>query len=246
MTRLGRIGLASASVVAALAVASWVVVNLLSESENASPIDESSSEFQPPDRVAETPAPEAAIREPVRNLAPTASVADVATGDVQQAAFRADAAGELVLDEQTRLNIEMLVAQTDANSLYAATREQTEDLPPAAARRAEELVERFVSYQQAQRQSYPPGAAPPTAEDAIRELEGLHALREAHFGVDVARRFYGAEEIVAREMIELMRVENDTSLTAQEKLERSNALRTHLTAVTAIERGNREAKPSPQ
>ena len=48
-------------------------------------------------------------------------------------------------------------------------------------------------------------------EDALAELEGLHALRAAHFGAVIARALYGEEEIVARQLIELMRLEKDQS-----------------------------------
>ena len=163
---------------------------------------------------------------------------DVASND---GAFRVDTTGALVLDEQTRLNIEKLVASADPNDLYAETREQTENLPPAAARLAEELVNKFIFYQQAQRQIHPPDIAPSTEDDAVRQLEELHALRETHFGPDVARRFYGQEEVIAREMIEVMRLENDQSLTPQEKLARSHALRERLPGVAAIEKNNRDA-----
>ena len=82
------------------------------------------------------------------------------TGDVQMnegdAAFRTDAAGNLVVDEQTRLDLEALSAQTDSNDWHAELREQTAQLPPDAARKAEELANQFVQYQQAQRQTYPP------------------------------------------------------------------------------------------
>ncbi len=163
---------------------------------------------------------------------------DVAAND---GAFRVDATGALVLDEQTRLNIEALVASTERNNLYAETREQTENLPPAAARLAEELVDKFIHYQQAQRQIHPPGIAPPTEDDAVRQLEELHALRETHFGPEVAQRFYGKEEVIAREMIEVLRLENDQSLTAQEKLERAHMLRERLPGVAGIEKNNRDS-----
>jgi hypothetical protein len=39
----------------------------------------------------------------------------------------------------------------------------------------------------------------------------------------------------------VLRVENDPSLTAQEKVERARALREQLPGVAAIERSNREA-----
>jgi hypothetical protein len=159
----------------------------------------------------------------------------------QEAAFRVDAAGELVMDEQTRLNIEALIAQNEPAELQAAVLEQTAHLPPAAARFADELVDRFVYYQQAQRQTYPPDDAPSTEDEALRQLEGLRGLREAHFGADLARQLFAKEEAIGREMIELMRIENDQSLTPEEKLARSQALREQLPGVAAIEKSNRES-----
>jgi hypothetical protein len=154
--------------------------------------------------------------------------------------FRVDDAGKLILDEKTRLNIEALIAYTDPAKLYDATREQTKNLPPAAAQRAEEMVDRFNHYSQAQRQSYPPGIAPLTEEDALNQLDGLHALREAHFGPEVAEAFYADEEKLSRELIELMRLEKDQSLTLSEKAERAQALHDRLPTIAAIEAKNRE------
>jgi hypothetical protein len=173
----------------------------------------------------------------------SSSVAAIEENSTDGQLFRVDAAGNLVSDEQTRLNIEALIAQIESRELDAAIHELTESLPPAAARLAEEWVYKFVSYQQAQRQAYPPGEAPPTPEDAMRELEGLHALREAHFGPQVAQGFYGREEIIAREMIEVMRVESDQSLTAAEKAEHAKAIRERLPGVSAIEKSNRDRTP---
>lgn len=174
---------------------------------------------------------------PSGSRAPVAAVVDPDEGD---AAFRTDAAGRLVVDEQTRLNLEALIAQSGSRALDAEVREQTEHLPAAAGRQAEELVQKFVLYQEAQRQAFPPGDVPFTEDDAVRQLDGLHALREAYFGPELAQRLYGGETAIAREMIEVMRIENDQSLTADEKLERAQALRERLPGVAAIERSNRE------
>jgi hypothetical protein len=232
----GRIWLLLAAVLSALIVAS-----VLFESESPVPTANPIAEFETPTPIGSAPTSAADGVDVPLQSGPEASIAMVDDAKENGAAFRVDAAGDLVLDEQTRLNIEALIASTEPRNLYAETREHTEGLPPAAARLAEELVDKFVHYQQAQRQTYPPDVAPLTPEDAVRELEGLHALREAHFGPEVARRFYGNEEIIAREMIEVMRLENDQSLTPEEKLERAQALRERLPGVAAIERRNRES-----
>jgi lipase chaperone LimK len=157
--------------------------------------------------------------------------------------FRVDAAGNLILDELTRTNIEALVGLTAPDKLQDAVSEQTKDLSPAAARKAEELVDRFYHYSQAQRESYPPGIAPLTEDDALLQLDGLHALREAHFGREVAEAFYANEEKLSRELVELMRLEKDKSLTMSEKAERAQALHDRLPTVAAIEKKNREPLP---
>jgi hypothetical protein len=139
--------------------------------------------------------------------------------------FRVNASGRLTLDEHTRLNIEALFARTDRDRLGEAKQQAIDPLPAAAAAQAAELLEQYDNYQQAQRQAYPPGVAPPTEEAALAELDGLHALRVAHFGPIVARALYGEEEASSRQLIELMRLEKDQSLTMEEKAARAQRLR---------------------
>lgn len=138
--------------------------------------------------------------------------------------FRVDGAGKLIVDEQTRLNIEALFAQTDRADLPEAQQKITQNLPATAAGEAVGILERYDNYSKAQRQAYPPGVAPTTEEAALAELEGLHALRVAHFGPETAQAFYGKEEKVTRSLIDLMRLEKDQSLTLEEKAERAQQL----------------------
>ena len=155
--------------------------------------------------------------------------------------FYVDASGQLVLNEQARLHIEALIALTEPKKLYATTQEEAQKLPAAAAARASELVERYATYIQAQIQAFPPGIAPLNEEDMLAQMDGLHALRVAHFGEEVAEAFYGDEEKSNRELIEFMRLEKDQSLTMEEKADRAQALRDKLQRVAAIEHANREA-----
>ena len=144
--------------------------------------------------------------------------------------FRVDSAGKLVVDEQTRLNMEALFAQTDRAGLPEAQQNATATLPPSAATEAAALLEQYDNYSKVQRQSYPPGIAPATEEAALAELDGLHALRVAHFGPEVAKAFFGAEEQLTRSLIDLMRLEKDQSLTVQEKAERAQKLHDEIRA----------------
>lgn len=153
--------------------------------------------------------------------------------------FRVNASGRLVLDEQTRLNMEALFARTDRDRLTEAKQQAIEPLPAGAAAQAAQLLEQYDNYQQAQRQTYPPGAAPTTEEAALAELDGLHALRVAHFGPIVARALYGEEEALSRQLVELMRLEKDQSLTLEEKAVRAQQLRDSMPEIAEIERRNR-------
>jgi len=151
--------------------------------------------------------------------------ADVIVAQTNDKTFRINPSGRLILDEQTRLNIEALFARTDRERLAEAKQQAIDPLPAAAGAQAAELLEQYDNYQQAQRQAYPPGVAPPTEEAALAELDGLHALRVAHFGPIVARALYGEEEASSRQLIELMRLEKDQSLTMEEKAARAQRLR---------------------
>jgi lipase chaperone LimK len=121
--------------------------------------------------------------------------------------------------------MEALFARTERDHLEEAKQQAIEPLPAAARAQAAELLEQYDNYQQAQKQTYPPGVAPSTEEAALAELDGLHSLRVAHFGPVVARALYGEEEAVSRQLVELMRLEKDQSLTMEEKAERAQQLR---------------------
>jgi lipase chaperone LimK len=168
-----------------------------------------------PEQVAASPAL------PASAAAPSEPV----TAQRNEETFRVNDAGRLVLDEQTRLNMEALFARTERDRLAEAKQQAVEPLPAGAEAQAAELLEQYDNYQQAQRQAYPPGIAPATEEAALAELDGLHALRAAHFGPIVARALYGQEEATSRELIELMRLEKDQSLTMEEKAVRAQQLR---------------------
>jgi len=154
------------------------------------------------------------------------------------ATFRTDSSGNLIIDEQARLNMEALFARTDPADLPAAQENIIRKLPPTAAAEASALLERYQNYSKAQRQAYPPGTAPATEEAALAELDGLHALRVAHFGSDVAHALYGAEEALTRSLIELMRLEKDQGLTMEEKAARAQQLYDTLPELSRVQRSN--------
>jgi hypothetical protein len=188
-------------------------------SEPAAAVDSPS-----PDERAE-PAESAAVSTEPRH---SATSEETVTAQSNDKTFRVNDSERLVLDPQTRLNMEALFARTEREHLDEAKQQAIEPLPAAAAAQARELLDQYDNYQQAQRQTYPPGIAPATEEAAIAELDGLHALRVAHFGPVVARALYGEEEALSRQLIELMRLEKDQSLTMEEKAARAQQLHDRL------------------
>jgi lipase chaperone LimK len=195
-------------------------------------------------QTSETAATSPPAAPPTQSTSPPAqaptSAGDEPVAQSNDRVFRVDAGGRLVLDQLTRLNIEALIARTPEDELESAKQEAVAPLPSAASLQAADLIDRYEEYDYAQRQTYPPGQAPSTAEEALAELDGLHTLREAHFGPDVAKAFYGEEEALNRELIELMKLEKDQSLTLAEKAERAQRMRDDLPRIDAIEERNRD------
>ena len=134
--------------------------------------------------------------------------------------------------------MEALLARTAPADLPKIQEDIAQNLPPAAAAEASALLDRYQNYSNAQRQAYPPGAAPATEEAALAELEGLHALRVAHFGSDIAHALYGAEEALTRSLIELMRLEKDQGLTMEEKAARAQQLYDTLPELSRVQRSD--------
>src|SRR5262249_29043996 len=142
-------------------------------------------------------------------------------GDVS---FRADGAGKVVKDEDARLNIEKLISLSTPPEMQQKLDELRRELPPSAAAELTELVTQYQNYQSAALQAYPPGVAPATPQDALNEIDGQHALRAKYFGAQTAEAFYGSDEKVQRELLRLMNLEKDQSLTMEEKADRAQQL----------------------
>jgi len=96
-------------------------------------------------------------------------------------------------------------------------------LPAAAAARARELIGQYQAYQDAQRQSFPPGQAPLMPEEGLAQLDALQALRATYLGAENARAMFAQDDAVARRLLELMREDTSTSLSMAEKAVRAQA-----------------------
>jgi len=211
--------------VVAIAVAIGIVLGPVDRQEEPRPTPAITTRNEPAatgDSPASSESHESVAAVPA--VSDSAPPEETVTAQTNDKTFRVNDSERLVLDEQTRLNMEALFARTEPEHLAAAKQQAIEPLPASAAAQAAELLEQYDNYQQAQRQAYPPGVAPATEEAALAELDGLHALRVAHFGPLVARALYGEEEATSRQLVELMRLEKDQSLTLEEKAARAQQL----------------------
>ncbi len=150
--------------------------------------------------------------------------------------------GKIVTDEQARLDLEKLYALYTEAEREKKLKELEQELPSSADQHLRELMQQYIHYQTAQYQAVPPGREMTTEAEGLQELDTLHGLQVQYFGEQAANGFYGEEEKISRELLRLMSLEKDLSLTMEEKTERAQALYPTLAAVNAAEeRGQREA-----
>ena len=138
--------------------------------------------------------------------------------------FQADERGNLVLNETTRINIEKLHALNTPEKLAEKMQKLSTVLPAAAHRQVANLVDYFDKYTRDIQEIYPPDVAPETLEDVLVQLKGMHDLRLMHFGADVATAFFADEEKLSLQLVYLMAIEKDKSLSLDEKAQRAQEL----------------------
>lgn len=138
--------------------------------------------------------------------------------------FQADERGNLVLNETTRHNIEKLHALNTPEELAEKMRKLSGVLPDAALRQVANLVDYFDKYTRDIQEIYPPDVDVGTVEELLVELKGLHDLRLMHFGSDVAKAFYADEEKISLQLVYLMAIEKDKSLSLDQKVQRAQEL----------------------
>ncbi len=137
--------------------------------------------------------------------------------------FRATAQGTLVMDQQTREDVERFHALFPRDEALARLDIQASTLPLQAQRDLRSLYQQYSQYAQAVAQAYPPGLSEGTLDEAAAQLKGLHELRQQYFGAEGAEALFGQEEKTSQALLELMRKQTDPKLSLQEKAELAQA-----------------------
>jgi hypothetical protein len=168
--------------------------------------------------------------------------------DPSKITFKADAKGRMVTDQSARLNLERLNALFTPAERRQKLEELSATLPPAAARDLNDMMERYINYDAAARQTFPPGQELSSPEEGLTLIDGMHNLRVQYFGAEAADGFFAKEERMQRELLRLMSLDKDDSLTLEEKAERAQAMyETQMPETTAeMARGNKpKSEPAP-
>ena len=137
--------------------------------------------------------------------------------------FRATDKGALVMDQQTRQDVERFHALFPRDEALARLDIQASTLPAQAQRDLKALYQQYSQYAQAVAQAYPPGLSEGTLDEAAAQLKGLHDLRQQYFGAEGAEALFGQEEKTSQALLELMRKQTDPKLSLQEKAELAQA-----------------------
>lgn len=115
--------------------------------------------------------------------------------------FRLTPQGRLLVDEQTRVDIERVASLHGRDDALVRLDEATRPLGEAARREARVLYEQLVRYEQALATALASEPERPSIEDARRQLQLMQALRTQHFG-EQAGALFGAEEALQQRLLD--------------------------------------------
>ncbi|MGD0279514.1 MAG: lipase secretion chaperone [Smithella sp.] len=135
--------------------------------------------------------------------------------------FQVDERGNLILNKDTRMNIERLYALNTPEELNEKLQKLSTVLPSTAYRQLANLIDYFDKYLRDTKTIYPPDEAPANVEEALEQLQGMHSLRVKHFGSDVAEALFADDEKINGQLLELMLKDPDENATMAEKAERA-------------------------
>ncbi len=129
--------------------------------------------------------------------------------------FRATPQGKLVLDMQTRNDLERMVALYAHDKGLQRLELLSADLPAPARQELRDMYQRYLQYSQAVAANIPPSQT--TLDEAARQLQMLHDLRQQYFGPEAADALFSAEEAAAAHLMEIMRKQTDAKAPIEER-----------------------------
>jgi hypothetical protein len=208
------------------AIGAVAVVAVLAWQQSAGPADEHSATRQ--------------VLAPIAgwfNSRPTTTVVEAAeraastVGDVKpfnpldtmaMPVFRAGDNKRLVIDGQTRNDVERMVALFSDDHGLEKIEALSIDLPPEARHDLRDLYQRYQQYSQALTAAISPQQA--TLEDAYKQFDTMRELRSRYFGEEQARAMFGEEEATTRQLLDLMSKQTDPKASLEQRAQQAQAL----------------------
>ncbi|WOB09341.1 lipase secretion chaperone [Piscinibacter gummiphilus] len=146
--------------------------------------------------------------------------------------FELGFAGGLVIDRDTRAVIEAVLnsmpEHPSAADLQRLERTLREGLPREDAERALKLFGSYRDYTADVRQQMEPLGVPRNLQEMNAFFDQMEAIKHRHFDTATAQALFGAADMHARVSMEAMFVDQDPSLTLEQKKQRLDELRARL------------------
>lgn len=159
------------------------------------------------------------IEQNVMAVAGSRDAAPSALKSVRPPKFRADGQGRLVIDAQTRHDLELVFGLYQGPSVLQTLSGLAEGLPGQARQDLLNTYNQYVHYQTAVEQALAalPPEEPLTLSGALREFDVLREVRRRHFGEAVAEAMFGEEEQRTQALNDYMAQHTDPTLPLGER-----------------------------
>jgi lipase chaperone LimK len=167
------------------------------------------------------------------SAASSVMVADASGANLDAARlFELGFAGGLVIDRDTRAVIEAVLnsmpEQPSADDLQRLERTLREGLPREDAERALKLFGSYRDYTADVRRQMEPLGVPRNLQEMNAFFDQMEAIKQRHFDAATAQALFGPADMHARVSMEAMFVDQDPSLTLEQKKQRLDELRAKL------------------
>jgi hypothetical protein len=149
--------------------------------------------------IASTPMAAASL--PVNKVREMGSPLD----SVAPPACRTTSSGDLVIDPQTRTDVELVVALYKHDEALRKLGDACKDQSPKAQRAMTDLYQQYVQYSQSITQTFPVEEQKAIPLDKLQAVlgQGLHDLRVQYFGADKACAMFCEEEELTKRMLSM-------------------------------------------
>ena len=165
--------------------------------------------------------PNQAEQPQARVAAPPPPAASSPLDTVRPPVFRANGQGHLIIDPQTRGDVERVHALYAHDDGLKRLEAFSAELPDTAKRELKDLYQQWAQYAQAVMQAFPVESSSDSLEEARHQLAGLKQMRQQHFGPERTRLMFGEEEEVSEELLNRIEANKEPKLSLDDKVKQA-------------------------